>query len=161
MGIIEWSGYSSYKTSLASLSNSFVVSVVSSYNSFAFHTQYLLDKQRIGWVLKLWMISSFICMVILCALYIVDDALIHETEEIGFGQMHNFHIAMFVGHTEAKLAMAVAFITSAVEAIYFGVLLFLYVDGLKQMKQMSVNIDMMSYQSEAIKGVILIILRSI
>ena len=62
----------------------------------------------------------------------LDDAINHESTQIGYGRRHNFHIAMFVAYTGTDLAVCIASIVVTVEFVYFGVLLYLYIAVLKQ-----------------------------
>ena len=122
---------------IASVSSALVLlsggaSMASSYLSFTFHTQYLLNKEQIGCFLKIWMIGASLCIFALITLYVIDDAIIHRSEEVAYGPTRNFYIAQVLGHNGTDLADLTAFILVCVELIYYGVLLYLYVAGLKQ-----------------------------
>merc|ERR1712228_761162 len=129
----------------------------------------------IGFFLKIWMVAAMTGIFAAAVVIIVDDVIVHKSTEIGYGQMRNFHIAMYLGENDTKendsnaIKYLIRYVSSFmffIEVIFYAVLLYLYAMALRQNESESdederTELNIISKRSEAAKGIILITIRSI
>ena len=114
------------------------------YLGFTFFSQSILKKNQINIWLKIWMVFVTIAEIVAVGVWIIVDSSQQSPKEIGIAQDGKFKISMFLGHEQdAHITyLYLVAITSLIiiDVAYFGVLLFIYINGLKQ-----VNLIYISY----------------
>ena len=101
------------------------------YIGFTFYSQSILKKDQINMCLKIWIIFVTIAESIAVIMWVIEDESQQSPKEIGIAQDNKFKIAMAWGHTQDVIQYVVISLIT-IDVAYFGVLLFILINGLKQ-----------------------------
>ena len=128
--LISWKAFDFVSMVDSLMASAIFIGKIFFYFGFTFLIQSILKKDKINASLKMWMISVMIAGLIIAALFVIDDSSQESTKEIGIASVHNFKITMFAGHDGADMIQYLMIGIIMMDFTYFGVLLYLYINGI-------------------------------